>query len=421
VFVGSDSAVAEVLATALPKAGAHPHVVGELTRFESPGEAYGRPPLPLDPEGSERFEAMVFDATTLQGAADLRRLYEFFHPIVRRLRSSGRIAVIGRPVAESKTAEEAAARAALEGFVRSLAKEVGRVGATAQLLTVSTGAESGLPGPLRFFLTERGAYVSGQSLHISGEATDSSWVRPLEGKVALVTGAARGIGAATSRLLAAEGATVVCLDRPADDGPTSKLAREIEGGLLLVDVTDADAPQRISSALKERYGGVDIVVHNAGITRDKTLARMDAARWDQIMSVNLEAVTEITSRLLSDKVLRPQGRVICLSSIAGIAGNLGQTNYAASKAAIIGFVECLATQTVAQGITVNAIAPGFIETRLTAAIPIAIREVARRMNNLSQGGRPDDVGQAILFLATPGAQGVNGQTLRVCGGSLVGR
>jgi 3-oxoacyl-[acyl-carrier protein] reductase len=161
------------------------------------------------------------------------------------------------------------------------------------------------------------------------------------------------------------------------------------------------------------------VVHNAGVTRDKTLANMSPDRWDQTIDINLDAVVRITERLLAG-VLHEHGRVILLSSIAGIAGNMGQTNYAASKAGIIGYVRAQAPALAERGITVNAIAPGFIETRLTAAIPVMIREVARRLSNLGQGGLPRDIGDAVTFLASPGAVGITGTVLRVCGGAYVG-
>ncbi|HLT35354.1 MAG TPA: SDR family oxidoreductase, partial [Enhygromyxa sp.] len=247
------------------------------------------------------------------------------------------------------------------------------------------------------------------------------WVRPLEAKVALVTGAARGIGKATAKLLADEGAHVVCLDRPADDELLSAVAREIDGTPLLVDVSDPDAATTIASHLRENHGGVDIVVHNAGITRDKTLARMKPEHWDQCLAINLDAVVRITDALIGeDGPLLDDGRIIVLSSIAGIAGNLGQTNYSATKSGVIGYVRRLADELDGRGVTVNAIAPGFIETRLTAAIPVMIREVGRRLSSLGQGGLPRDIGDAIVFLSTPGAQGLTGNVLRVCGQSFVG-
>jgi 3-oxoacyl-[acyl-carrier protein] reductase len=419
------SAATEIVARTLVAAGAWPHVVGSLEPFAAPGEAFGRPPRSLDlaevPDGLKA-RALVFDATGIESPAQLRALYDFFHPLMRRIKASGRVLVIGRPPSAMKTPGGAAAQAALDGFVRSAAREVGRRGSTALLVTVEPGAETRLPAVLRFALSPRSAFISGQPLHV-GKLVKSEavtpFVRPLEGKVALVTGAARGIGAATAKLLAAEGAHVVVLDRPADDALASQVAREIGGSVLLADVSDPEAPEKIASFLQEKHGGVDIVVHNAGVTRDKTLANMSPDRWDQTIDINLDAVVRITERLLAG-VLHEHGRVILLSSIAGIAGNMGQTNYAASKAGIIGYVRAQAPALAERGITVNAIAPGFIETRLTAAIPVMIREVARRLSNLGQGGLPRDIGDAVTFLASPGAVGITGTVLRVCGGAYVG-
>ncbi len=397
-----------------------------MAPYVGPGEAYGRPPRAVEPEearGDLRPHAIVFDATGLETPAALRALYDVFHPWLRSVRRSGRMVVIGRPAEGSRSPAVAATMAALEGFVRSLGKEVGRQGATAQLITVAPGAEARLAPALRFLLSDRSAFVTGQVWRVTKAlktVPDPRYLRPLEGQVALVTGAARGIGAATARLLALEGARVVVLDRPADDGPASRVAREIDGTPLLVDITDSDAPQRIASTLVEEFGGVDIVVHNAGITRDKMLANMKPDRWDMAVDVNLGAVIRITDELMKG-ALRPHGRVICLSSIAGLAGNAGQTNYSASKSGIVGYVAALASTLAPKGITANAIAPGFIETRLTDAIPPLIREAGRRMNNLSQGGLPQDIAEVVTFLASPGSAGITGEVLRVCGGHLVGR
>jgi 3-oxoacyl-[acyl-carrier protein] reductase len=429
VLVCGVGTLSSVLAQVLTKAGANPWVVGAsdsaLAPFVGPGEAWARTPKRVDPgeapEG-QRVDAIVFDGTGLETPEDLRQLHAFIHPWIRRLTRSGRVVVIGRPADDASKPSLAATRAALEGFTRSLAKEIGGNGSVANSVFVQEGAEDRLDGVLRFLLSPRSAFISCQPFRVTKltKASDMPETHVLGGKVALVTGAARGIGEATAELLAAEGAHVVCLDRPADDGPCSKVAQRIGGSVLLVDITDVDAPERISSELKERFGGVDIVVHNAGVTRDKTLGRMTAEAWDMAVDINLGAVVRITNRLLRDQVLRDGGRVICLSSVSGIAGNRGQTNYSASKAGLVGFVEALAPQVAKQGITANAIAPGFIETRLTSAMPVAIREVARRMSAVGQGGKPEDVGQTITFLATPGAVGITGQTIRVCGGALVG-
>src|SRR5262249_33489382 len=149
-----------------------------------------------------------------------------------------------------------------------------------------------------------------------------------------------------------------------------------------------------------RQGGLDVLVHNAGITRDKTLARMKPEQWDQAIEVNLAAIARIDEALLG-QVLRDRGRVVYLSSVAGLAGNVGQTNYAASKAAVATYARRLAAQLGPRGIAVNAVAPGFIETRLTAAIPMFIREAGRRLSALGQGGLPQDVAEVITFLSTP--------------------
>ena len=429
-WAGPDLAVTRAVARTLTTAGAFPRLAGDAdaaAAFLALGEAYGRPAqaLPEPPVGEEkpavRLDGMVIDATRFESTADLRALYDFFHPWIGTLNKCGRVVVLGRALDAIHHVAEAAIQGALDGFVKSVAKEIGKKGATATLVRITPGAEGRLGGALVFALSAQSAYTTGQTLTVSNTAADLTGptpeTRPLAGKVALVTGAARGIGEATARILAAEGAHVVCLDRPDDDGPTSKLARELGGTVLLEDIASPDAGDRIAHALAGI--GLDIVVHNAGITRDKTLARMKPELWDLTMAVNLTAVLTTTERLLNGTI-RDGGRIIGLSSIAGIAGNMGQTNYAASKSAIVRFVAALAPRVASRGITVNAIAPGFIETRLTAAIPFAIRELARRMNALGQGGQPEDIGQAIAFLASPVSQGVTGQTIRVCGGSLVG-
>ncbi len=388
--------------------------------YDAAAEAWSRPGP--DPE-EVASDALVFDATGLSDAAGLRALYDFFHPRIRGVRRCGRVVVLGRREGDASTDGEAAAAAALDGFTRSLAKELGRRGSTANLVRVAPGAEDRLEPVLRFLLSDRSTYISGQpwtvTADVAGEPPGAAR-RPLDGKVVMVTGAARGIGAATARRLALEGAKVVCLDRPADDGAVAELAHEVAGVPLPVDVTDPEAPTRIAAALTG-LGGAYAVVHNAGITRDKTLGRMSEDGWDLLMDVNLGAILRIHAALAgSDGPLLDGGRVVLLSSIAGLAGNVGQTNYAASKAAVAGLVRRLAPGLAPRGIAVNAVAPGFIETRLTAAIPFATREAARRLCNLSQGGLPIDVAEALTFLCSPGARGVTGNVLRVCGGSLVG-
>ncbi|HEY0806184.1 MAG TPA: SDR family oxidoreductase, partial [Pseudonocardiaceae bacterium] len=157
-----------------------------------------------------------------------------------------------------------------------------------------------------------------------------------------------------------------------------------------------------------------------GITRDRKLANMDADRWDAVLGVNLASQVRVNDVLLAKKALRANGRIIGVSSIAGIAGNTGQTNYGTSKAGVIGMVAALAPKLARQGSTINAVAPGFIETRMTAAVPLFVREAGRRMNALAQGGLPVDVAETIAWFANPASGGVNGNVVRVCGQSLLG-
>jgi 3-oxoacyl-[acyl-carrier protein] reductase len=370
----------------------------------------------------QSFKALVFDATGIAATADLRELRAFFGPTIRRVERSGRVVVLGTPPGDCAAPGEAIAQRALEGFARSVAKEVRR-GATGQLVLVEPGAEDAIESTLRFLLSPRSAYVSGQVVRVgrADSAAPADWERPHEGRVALVTGASRGIGAAIAATLARDGAHVVGLDVPAAADALEEVAAAVSGSTLALDVTDPEAPRTIASHLAREHGGADVIVHNAGITRDKTLGRMDEERWESVIGVNLTAPERITAALLEHEgALKNAARIVCVSSISGIAGNAGQTNYATSKAGVIGLVETLAPTAGERGATVNAVAPGFIETEMTARMPLATREVGRRMNSLSQGGLPADVAETIGWLASPASGGVNGNVIRVCGQSLLG-
>ena len=372
------------------------------------------------PGDDVKLGALVFDATGIEDSAGLRSLYAFCHASIRSLGPSGRLVVLGTPPEMAADRSQAVAQRALEGFVRSAAKEL-RQGATGQLVHVAPEAEANAESTLRFLLSARSAYVSGQVIRIgAGESTDpQDWERPLAGRVAVVTGASRGIGAAIARTLARDGATIVGVDVPAQGEDLAEVINAIGGSSLLLDITDEDAPGRLSEHLTERHGGADAVVHNAGVTRDRTLGRMSLEEWDMVLAINLIAQERINDALLGG-VLRPGGRIVTVSSVSGIAGNRGQANYAASKAGVIGIVESLAPVLAERGQTINAVAPGFIETQMTAAMPIATREAGRRMNSVAQGGQPVDVAETIGWLASPASGGVNGNVVRVCGQALIG-
>ncbi len=375
---------------------------------------------PTPPEGV-RPHALIYDATGLETPEALRDLYDFFHANVRSLANCGRAVVAARTPEETDDPVVRAARRAVQGFVRSLGKEIGRRGATAQTLYVDAGAEDRVEPVLRFLLSKRSAYIAEQPIHVSAKlaaAAAPCRVLPLKGKVALVTGAARGIGEATARALAREGAAVIIMDRPAELEAAKRVADAVGGTALAADITDAKAAETVLEHVKQHHPGLDIVVHNAGITRDKTIANMSADKWDMVLAVNLIALIRANEELLGS--LRDGGRIIALSSVGGIAGNPGQTNYAATKAGVIGYVQALAPRVAGRGITVNAVAPGFIETQMTAAMPVATREVARRLCCLSQGGLPEDIAETITFLASPDTTGLTGEVVRICGGNFVG-
>ncbi len=378
---------------------------------------------------SKKQNALIWDATGVETVEDLVQGYDFFHEHIRKTMKGGRLLIIGSAPDAKAAASVQASVQALEGLSRALAKETGGKGITCQLVLLDHGLvdkekelRHKLYPALHFLLSKRSAFISGQVFRISKTVkplTNVPVAGALKDKVALVTGGAQGIGAAASRTLAREGATVIILDIPLAVDKAVKVAKEIDGKTLLLDITDEETPQRVVDYVKEHFGGVDIVVNNAGITRDRTIAKMSKEYWRQALNVNLDATIRLTEALITDG-LRDRGRILGLSSISGIAGNFGQTNYSASKAGMIGYMEALAKQLASRQITANAIAPGFIETKMTANLPFFVKEGGRRLSNLKQGGSPQDVAEGICFLASPGGAGVTGQTLRICGGSMIG-
>ncbi|MBD2758020.1 3-oxoacyl-ACP reductase [Yimella sp. cx-573] len=373
----------------------------------------------------EKLAAIVFDATAARVLDDLQQLRAVVGPAMKSLGKNGRIVVLGAVPSQESDVEAAATQQALEGITRSLGKEM-RAGGTANLLRISDQAsDEALAGPLRFFLSSRSAYVSGQPLTIgAGQMSAVADVHvPMRGEVAVITGAARGIGAEIAKVFARAGAKVIAVDIPAAGDALAKVANSIGAVALQLDITAPDAGERIAKAVAQQGDKLDIIVHNAGITRDKLFVNTDESRWGSVLDVNLQSQFRINKVLLDSSTrggLKDGGRIVSVASISGIGGNRGQSNYAASKAGVIGMVRALSQELAERNITVNAVAPGFIETEMTAKIPMGTREVGRRLNSLLQGGQPVDVGEAIAFFAEPASAGVTGQVLRVCGQSQLG-
>ncbi len=427
VLVGADrrAVFAESLIKVLSAGGAEVRIVPEHPGLAPIKAAAAKLNVALTGQpgaaaGAEPAKALVFDASGVDSPDALRDVYEFFQPLVRGLPSNGRVIVLSRAPDSTTTVNTRTLSMALRGFIRSLAKEIGKNGTTCNLLEVSTGGEAWLDAPLRFFLSTHSAYISGQTLTVSpGPGSARPLAGSLVGKTALVTGAARGIGASISEVLAREGMSIVGMDHPSQEGALGETMAKYGGVGLALDVTAPNAAQRIAEEVIPRFGGLDVVVHNAGVTRDKMLRNMTAQHWDMVLNINLAAILRINEGLL-EKGLNKDARIVCISSIGGIGGNAGQTNYGSTKAGIIGYAEAMAPIMAKRGGAINAVAPGFIETQMTAAMPLGPREVGRRINSLSQGGLPQDIAEAVAFFASPAAGGVNGRTLRVCGQNWFG-
>jgi 3-oxoacyl-[acyl-carrier protein] reductase len=394
-----------------------------------------------------RLGAVVIDVSAAHAVQDLESLRAMLAPSLRQLDACARVVLVGTPPDNLAESAPAATQRALGGFIRSVGKEL-RQGATANLLYAGSGLKPGSPpgsgraleSTLRFLLSARSAYVDGQVVRVEmagmrGRRTPvevslpADWSRPLAGRVALVTGASRGIGASIAEVLARDGAQVICLDVPAAGEALAAVANKVGGTAFQLDITAPDAGERVAAHVVQRHGGtLDVLIHNAGVTRDKLLVNTDAQRWGTVLGVNLEAQLRINDVLLDPARgsnaggLADGGRIVTVSSTSGIAGNRGQASYAASKAGLIGMVESLAhaEYVAARGITVNAVAPGFIETEMTARMPLATREIGRRVNSLGQGGQPVDVAETIAWLAQSASAGMSGQVVRVCGQSVLG-
>jgi 3-oxoacyl-[acyl-carrier protein] reductase len=241
----------------------------------------------------------------------------------------------------------------------------------------------------------------------------------LVNQVAVVTGAGRGIGRAIALKLAAQGADVVCVSRT--EANAGKVADEVKGlgcraWPMALDVSDAGAVNASMEKLVEETGRVDILVNNAGITRDGLLMRMSDEDWDAVLTTNLKGAFLMTRALVRTFLRQRSGRIINVSSVIGLIGNVGQCNYAASKAGLIGFTKSVARELGSRGITVNALAPGFIETDMTAELSEAVRQETLKRIPMGAFGQSEDVAEAALFLAGPGGRYVTGQVLAVDGG-----
>ena len=245
----------------------------------------------------------------------------------------------------------------------------------------------------------------------------------LDGKTALVTGASRGIGRAIALRLAAEGASVaINYAGNTAKAEETKAAIEAVGGkaaLFQADVSDSAQVERMVAAVTEMFGTIDILVNNAGITRDGLLMRMKEEDFDAVLDTNLKGIFHVTKAVSQLMMKKRAGRIVNMASVVGIMGNAGQTNYAAAKAGVIGFTKSAAREFAARGITVNAVAPGFIATDMTAAMPEKAKEATLAAIPLRRMGEPEDVANAVAFLVSDQASYITGQVVKVDGGMVM--
>ncbi|WP_455375262.1 3-oxoacyl-ACP reductase FabG [Kaarinaea lacus] len=245
----------------------------------------------------------------------------------------------------------------------------------------------------------------------------------LEGEIALITGASRGIGKAVALQLGKDGATVIGT-ATSDSGAENISAYLKENGIpgmgMVLNVTDQASVDSVIETITSEFGAPTILVNNAGITRDNLLMRMKQEEWDEIIDTNLTSVFRLSKACMRAMTKARKGRIISISSVVGAAGNAGQTNYAAAKAGLLGFTKSLARELGARGVTVNAVAPGFIDTDMTKALPDAQREALLSGIPLNRLGQPEEIAAAVAFLASPGAAYITGETLHVNGGMYMG-
>ena len=334
---------------------------------------------------------------------------------IRTLQKNQQLLLVGLK-SEDCTGIQAIFQRSLVGMTKSLAKEIGHRAQTVNLIRIPKSTDLGeFAFATSFFTTGRSAFITGQVVPFSKGPVQGS----LRDKVCLVTGGAGGIGSATVKRLESEGAKIILVDVQLMLDKASSLASQ-NVKAFAADLTDEQDLSSLLDLVRVEYGHVDVLINNAGITRDRTLGKMSEAQWDQVLDINLMAVLNLTDRLVDADLISENGTIINTSSISGIAGNFGQTNYTATKAALIEMGALYSEKLSEKRITVNAVAPGYIETQMVKTMPFVTRFMAERLTCLLQAGTPEDIAEAMAFLAHPGSRGIKGEVLRVCGGSFLG-
>lgn len=363
------------------------------------------------------YDAIVFSVAHLSSVQELEALPKLLQGALKNLRPGGKLLLVGADN-HTTTAAHKVLLAAVYAFVRSLAKELGSKGICVNLVWFKNGANCPDIGAILFLLSPRSAYVNAQLLMVDCKATAANLSSNiLAHKTVLVTGAKRGIGLAIAKYVKREGGNLIAIDYGA--GEFAQQMNQLEAVAINCDLTQEDAAKQICDQLAGT--SIDALVHNAGITRDKTFRYMSFSNWQQVLNTNFIAASKLTTALLNRELLSPVAHVVGISSIAAIAGNRGQCNYAASKAALGAYINSLSEQNSHYNLHANSIAPGFIETAMTAKLPFAVKNIGRVINSLRQSGKPEDVAELAVFLCSDNSRGINGQTIRICGQNILGK
>lgn len=394
-------------------------------------------PTHLPPSSRGTFSALVLNTQHYRSAEGLEKLFDDCQSLLPLLGKRAHVLLLSPETTQTHTTHQ---QRYLEGFTaltKCLAKEMAPEATTINHLRVYDNRHQSLPALLRYFLSNRSSYVTGQCVSVGlipsaqrwAKKTATSSAAPLAASnpephhllnapkkpLALVTGATGGIGRAIAHRLAADNFRIILVDQPREKFALRYLAEKTGGIALSLDLTRPNSSGALAECIDDHGGKLQSLVHNAGIIRDRLFKNMGAEAWQSVLNTNLWAPIKITENLLKEKKLADQARIVLMSSVMALSGNRGQTQYCLAKAGLMGFMQDIAPQIAKAGMTINTIAPGFIDTPMTQRLPKRIREIAKRYNAFAQAGRPEDVAEAVALCCQPTADFFSGNVLRVCG------
>lgn len=394
-------------------------------------------PAHLPPSSRGTFSALVLNTQHYRSPEALEALFNDCQALLPLLGKRAHILLLSPEKTLIHTTHQQRYLQAFTALTKSLAKEIAPEATTINHLRLYDNRHQSLPALLRYFLSNRSSYVTGQCVSAGQIPAASRWAKktatnsaaPLAASnpephpasnnakkpLVLLTGAAGGIGQAIAHRLAADNFRTILVDQPREKFALRYLAEKTGGIPLSLDLTRPNSAGTLAECIDEQGGQLQSLIHNAGIIRDRLFKKMDPQDWESVLDTNLWAPINITEALLKEKKLADQARIVLMSSVMALSGNRGQTQYCLAKAGLIGFMQDIAPQIAKSGMTINTVAPGFIDTPMTQKLPKRIREIAKRCNAFAQAGRPEDVAEAVALCCQPTADYFSGNILRVCG------